>query len=330
MPALFKTFAAQAGMNYTVSLETQGGKTLGFHYDERRQLFDRAWDVVVLQELSTLDRARPGDPTSYFRDVARLSSLFNARNPAVEIQLMATWTRADQTYKPNGHWYGKPVAAMAEDLRAAADRARAITPGIAGVLPVGQAWNRAFAAGVADPNPYDGVSFGQLDLWAYDQYHASVAGYYLEALVVFGGVTGIDPTTLGPLERAAGELGLSPAQAKALQKVASDELARGGPGRKMLSRRHVAPEPGASTGNVAARFDGNTPIETIAADPTGWEVLARIIPSLLTHPSYEQFKALSLRQLQAVSGGQLSADDVARADAALRAATTAPDDAARR
>src|SRR5690606_37504166 len=97
VPALFKLFTEQAGLDYRVSLETQGGKTLGFHYDERRALFDRSWDVVVLQELSTLDRARPGDATNYLRDVARLTALFKARNPAVDIRLVATWTRADQT-----------------------------------------------------------------------------------------------------------------------------------------------------------------------------------------------------------------------------------------
>jgi hypothetical protein len=225
VPALFKQFAQEAGLDYDVSLETQGGKSLGFHYDQRRQLFDRPWDIVVLQEHSMLDNARPGDPSNYFRDVARLTSLLRARNPKVEIQLMSTWTRADQTYRPNGHWYGKPVEAMAEDLRAAADNARTKTPAVTGVLPVGQAWNRAFTTGVADPNPYDGIAYGQLDLWTYDQYHASVAGYYLEALVVFGRITGRDPAIFGPDERAADELGLSPEQAAALQKVAHDELA---------------------------------------------------------------------------------------------------------
>ncbi len=132
MPALFKLFAEQAGLDYDVSLETQGGKTLGFHYDERRQLFDRSWDIVVLQELSTLDRARPGDPANYLRDVARLSALFKARNPAVDIRLASTWTRADETYKSGGHWYGKPVTAMADDLRAAADRAQSATPSVTG------------------------------------------------------------------------------------------------------------------------------------------------------------------------------------------------------
>lgn len=227
VPALFKLFAEQAGLDYRVSLETQGGKSLGFHYDERRQLFDKAWDIVVLQEFSTLDREKPGDPADYMRNVGRLASLFRARNPAVDIRLAATWSRADQIYKSGGHWYGKRVTAMADDLRAAADRARSATPSVAGVVPVGQAWNRAITMGVADPNPYDGIAYGQLDLWAYDHYHASVAGYYLSALVTFGAITGIDPTTLGAKEKGADELGLSDAQAAALQRVARDTLVNG-------------------------------------------------------------------------------------------------------
>jgi hypothetical protein len=115
---------------------------------------------------------------------------------------------------------------MADDLRAAADRARAINPAIKGILPVGQAWSRAMTTGTADPNPYDGIGYGQLDLWAYDHYHASVAGYYLSALITFGAITGIDPAALGAKEKGADELGLSDAQAAALQKIASDELHR--------------------------------------------------------------------------------------------------------
>lgn len=225
VPALFKRFTEQTGLNYQVSLETQGGRSLGFHYDERRRLFDRSWNVVILQEYSTLDPERPGDATNYLRDVGRLTALFRARNPGVNVHLMSTWSRADLTYRPTGHWYGRPITAMADDLRIAADRARAATPGVASVLPVGQAWNRAFATGIADANPYDGIAFGQLDLWSYDQYHASIAGYYLEALIVFGRVTGVDPRILGRAETAADELGLSEVEAVALQKVARDELA---------------------------------------------------------------------------------------------------------
>ncbi|MHA6721927.1 DUF4886 domain-containing protein [Sphingomonas sp. RS2018] len=225
VPALFKRFAEQAGLNFAVSLETQGGRSLGFHLAERSARFDRAWDIVVLQEFSTLDRQRPGDATAYIRDAATLATMFTRRNRAVEVLLMPTWTRADQVYRGNGPWANTPVNRMADDLYTAAVRARAASRDIDGLIPVGLAWNRAFSAGVADPNPYDGTSFGQLDLWAYDQYHASVAGYYLEALVVFGRITGVDPRTLGPSELCADELGLSDAQAVALQRVAAETLA---------------------------------------------------------------------------------------------------------
>ena len=78
--------------------------------------------------------------------------------------------------------------------------------------------------GVADPNPYDGLSFGQVDLWGWDHYHASAAGYYLSALVIFGAVTGLDPRSFGERETAAYELGLSPTQAKGLQEAAYAQL----------------------------------------------------------------------------------------------------------
>jgi len=153
-----------------------------------------------------------------------MAELLRARNPDVELRVMATWPRADQTYEPKGAWYGKPIAAMAHDIRAGYDLAAADTPGLKPVIPVGEAWVRAMQAGVADPNPYDGLDFGKLDLWSYDHYHASVAGYYLEALVVFGSVTGRDPRSLGDAECAGFELGLSKPQVAALEQVAFEQL----------------------------------------------------------------------------------------------------------
>jgi len=225
VPALFKTFTQEAGLNYAVSLETQGGKPLSFHWAERRSKLGGAWDVVVLQELSTLDRDAPGDATGLRKFAPMFADMFRRANPRVDVELMSTWSRADLTYRPGSPWSGKPITAMANDLRIATDGAKALSPNINGVLPIGQAWNRAIAAGIADPNPYDGTAFGRVDLWTYDQYHASIFGYYLEALVVFGRVTGIDPTTLGANERAADELGVAPRVAVQLQAVARDELA---------------------------------------------------------------------------------------------------------
>jgi hypothetical protein len=224
VPALFRTFAEQVGLDYAVSLETQGGQTLGFHYAERRRLFDRAWDVVVLQEYSTLDKDKPGDRTAYTRDARQLAQMFTRANPAVDVQLTATWSRADLAYRPGSRWSGKPIGTLADDLAAAA---RAVDEGsreIDGVIPVGQAWNRAIEQGVADADPYDGVRFGQVDLWAHDQYHASIHGYYLEALMVFGKVTGVDPRRLGERERAAADLGIAPSVAQALQRIGAEQL----------------------------------------------------------------------------------------------------------
>lgn len=225
VPALFKAFAVQAHLDYDVSLETYGGKNLDFHLEQEAALLDRAWDHVILQGYSTLDEHKPGDAAVLVRSAARLARMFEARNPRVDIRLVSTWSRADQTYLPSGHWYGKPIEAMANDIRAAYDRAAATSPAIHSVIPVGQAWNRAIAAHVAAPNPYEPAWTGEIDLWATDHYHASTYGYYLDALVIFGDLTGRDPRSLGSGERAAAALGIAPPLAAKLQQVAAETLA---------------------------------------------------------------------------------------------------------
>jgi len=226
VPALFRTFAEQAGLDWTVSLETSGGKDLAWHWTERRRLIDRRWDVVVLQGYSTLDAKRPGDATEHSRHAGLLADMAVRANPAVDVELVATWTRADLTFRPGSPWSGRSVYAMADDLQRASDEARRRHRAIDGVVPVGRAWNAAVAAGIADANPYDGIAFGQVGLWTWDHYHASTAGYYLEALVIFGRLTGVDPRTLGANERAADDLGIDPKLAQALQRVAWEALAR--------------------------------------------------------------------------------------------------------
>lgn len=224
VPAIFKVLTTQARLDYKVSLETSPGKNFDWHLANRLPLIDRPWDVVILQGQSTLDLERPGDPTRLIESGRQLSDILALKNPSARIYYQATWSRADLTYLKPSPWKGKPIAAMARDVRAGYDRARSASKSVRGVLPVGEAWNRAMEAGVADPNPYDGVAFGKVDLWGWDQYHASAAGYYLSALVIFGAVTGMDPRTFGEREVAAYELGLSPAQARGLQKAAYDQL----------------------------------------------------------------------------------------------------------
>jgi hypothetical protein len=226
VPALFKSFTTQAGLSYDVYLETQPGSGIDWHLENKLGVLgQRPWDIVVMHGHSMLDSKKPGDPTLLTTSMQQMAEFLRGRNPAVELWLMATWPRADQTYDSKGAWYGKPIEAMARDVRAGYDQAAVGTPGIEGVVPVGEAWVRAMQTGVADANPYDGIDAGKLDLWTYYHYHASTYGYYLEALVLFGSITGRDPRSLGDYECSGFELGLSPAQAGALQQVAFDQLA---------------------------------------------------------------------------------------------------------
>ncbi len=233
VPALFKVFANQAGLDFAVSLETVGGSRLDLHLEKKADLIGRPWDRVVMLGQSMLDNTKPGDATKLVKAAQEISALFSSKNPRVDIRLVATWSRADQTYPEKGAWHGKSIETMALDVRRGCDLAAAGTPLIRAVVPVGEAWNRAFKAGIADPNPYDGIAFGQVSLWTNDHYHASTYGYYLEALVIFGDLTGLDPRSLGKTERAAGDLGISATQAVALQQVAHDEL-KATPGRPTL------------------------------------------------------------------------------------------------
>ena len=227
VPALFKSFADQAGLDYDVALETRGGTGLDFHLAQKADvILRRGWDIVVAHGYSTLDADAPRDPKKLIATSRELADALRSKNPEVDVYLMATWARADQVYPAEGAWAGLSIEAMTADIRNAYDAAAGGAS--AEVIPVGSAWNRAMQAGLADPNPYDGIDAGKLDLWTYDHYHASTYGYYLEALVVFGRLTGRDPRSLGALECSAFELGLSRAEAVALQQIAFDELAAGG------------------------------------------------------------------------------------------------------
>jgi hypothetical protein len=240
VPALFKSFADQAGLDYDVALETRGGTGLDFHLAEKRDVIARSWDLVVAHGFSTLDAEAPRNPAKLVKTSRELAELLRGKNPDVALYLTATWSRADQVYPKEGAWAGQPIEKMATDIRAAYDEAAAGAR--ATVIPVGEAWNRALRAGLADTNPYDGIDAGKLDLWTYDHYHASTHGYYLEALVIFGRVAERDPRSLGDAECSAFELGLSRAEARALQQVAFDELAAAG------AMAHNA-QPSAASGN---------------------------------------------------------------------------------
>jgi hypothetical protein len=224
VPALFKSFTQQAGLEYDVSLETRGGSGLDFHFANKlTEIGSRPWDTVVMHGFSLLDAQKPRDPAKLAATSKLMAEFLRGKNPGVSILLISTWPRADSVYPEKGAWHGQSVEAMTRDVRAAYEQAAA-GAGIKTIIPVGESWLRAMQTGVADSNPYDGVDAGKLNLWTYDSYHASTHGYYLQALVIFGTLTGKDPRSLGDNECSAFELGMSRAETKALQQVAFDQL----------------------------------------------------------------------------------------------------------
>jgi hypothetical protein len=240
VPALFKSFATQAGLTYDVFLETEPGVGIDWHLAHKLDMIgQRPWDAVVMHGFSTLDPKKPGDPGVLIASVHQMADFLRSKNSAADIRIMATWPRADQTYDPKGAWYGKPIEAMDRDVRDGYNRAAAAAR--VKVVPVGDAWVRAMRTGVADSNPYDGIDAGKINLWTYDHYHASAYGYYLEALVLFGSITGHDPRSLGSGECSGFELGFSAAQVAALEQVAFDQLTAEGAGFPNLPQPTTSP-----------------------------------------------------------------------------------------
>ena len=225
VPSLFRQMTLDRGLNYIVFLETQPGSGLDYHYDNRLGLINRPWDMVVMHGQSNLDFSAPNNPARISTYTGLLGSVFQAQNPNVDISLTATWSRADLTYRPpctsTSPWCGGSILQMGIDVQRGYEVARANNPSIVDrINPVGLAWNNAILAGFADANPYDGIGAGQVNLWAPDSYHASAFGYYLHALVDFGGITGQDPTVLG-YDTVSRDLGFTEQQARAMQGFAS-------------------------------------------------------------------------------------------------------------
>jgi hypothetical protein len=225
VPALFKSFTEQTALDYDVYLETRSGSAIDFHLQNKLAVIGtHPWDQVVMHGFSTLDSNKPGDPALLVETTVKMSTFLQKLNPNVEVFLSATWSRADLIYQANRHWSGTPIEKMALDVRAGYDKAAAATPAVKGVNAVGEAWTRAMVLGIADTNPYDGIEFGKVSLWSWDYYHASDYGYYLQALVVFGNLTGLDPRSLGENECSGFELGMSRREVNLLQQAAFEQL----------------------------------------------------------------------------------------------------------
>ena len=79
----------------------------------------------------------------------------------------------------------------------------------------------------------------------------------------------------------------------------------------------VSPQPAGSTAATAGHFSLNTPVEKIAANPSGNAVLKRDMPGLMASPSYVLFSDMSLSQLASLSGGRLTKTKLDQVEADL-------------
>jgi hypothetical protein len=148
-----------------------------------------------------------------------------------------------------------PIAAMASDLHNAylnaASSYNLANPSKShvAVALAGDAWISAINMGIAQQDPFlVNEPAGQVDLWDSNPllaccetpigYHPSVYGDYLDALVLFGQITGVNPETLadefdpnlGAYSDSAGvAMGISAPIAYDLAVAAEDTLQDGGP-----------------------------------------------------------------------------------------------------
>ncbi len=70
---------------------------------------------------------------------------------------------------------------------------------------------------------------------------------------------------------------------------------------------------------AAAKFTVDSPIEAIAADPKAKAVLDAVFPGMTTHAMYEQFKGMTVKQLQPMASDQITDVGIAKLTTELAA-----------
>ncbi|MBL4686451.1 MAG: hypothetical protein JKY37_17785 [Nannocystaceae bacterium] len=200
LPLRLSQMGEDAGIKIGVDKVTMGGENFEYHLRRPKTaklLQAREWDMVVLQSHS-LDPLR--NPEGFLSAGAELG--VRVRKQGAEPLLFETWPRRAghnvyNYFKPAG---GNPEAmqlavsgryaelAEAEDMR---------------VVPVGTAWTNVMQ------------QYPEIDLFAKDGGHPSIAGAYLGACVVFSVLTQHSPVAGKDASR-----GVSEADAETLRAVA--------------------------------------------------------------------------------------------------------------
>lgn len=214
MPRLLARMAESAGRPLRVDAEAHGGYTLRMHWRSRQprhRILSRRYDHVVLQGHSLRPVDRPAELERY---VNRFASL--TRRAGASLVLYETWPRHPRA----------PLYRRREELRGPEQMARTVSEAYrrlaalhhAALAPVGRAFQGALQ------------SHPELELYRSDGAHPTWAGSYLAAAVLFGTLTGAEPTriTYAPWEMSA-------AEAASLLRLAAETLAAESPRRRERS-----------------------------------------------------------------------------------------------
>lgn len=220
VPTLVEDLASYAGWpEPDVEYRAIPGQSLGWHRADTTdpegapQRVAEGWDVVVLQDQSTRPTDQLGDPDAFKDDATWFYDLAKAANPLAQVVLYETWARRfDHEYYPDD--FTDPAMMQAELRFHYYDAAERYIPSFATaavttdvrVAPCGDAWELQLAMG--EPPR----------LHAEDRWHASAAGQYLNALVLYGTIYRSRTDGLVPLR------GLDEATARLLQASADRVL----------------------------------------------------------------------------------------------------------
>lgn len=186
VPGMIAGFAEARGDSLEHVLISAGGASLRRHWnkgDAQRALASSSFDVVVLQEQSTLPVK---NANRMFENVRLFDEAI--RSAGARTVLYMTWAR--QHEPQNQRVIAEAYAAIGAEIGAA-------------VAPVGLAWERFLAAN-ASPVLHDK-----------DQSHPTFAGSYLAACVLFMALFGQNPVGLPSAGKLAADDALALQQAAA-------------------------------------------------------------------------------------------------------------------
>jgi len=257
IPGIFKMLTTEGStpVSYDVHIFAISSTSLANLYADGTQVIaNPQWDDVVLQEVSylpvppTQSGTSSSNPQTFCNSVKTVEGGIHTANSAAKVYLYESWARADEieSYATSSSTtFASAQSAITTSLHNVFYQAAANDGNIAGVAPAGDAWLSEINTGGSDmqQNPYGYSYTGGLSpfLWylyqsssnpsttstAPDYLHPSVYGAYLNALVLYEEITGLNSTLLGSTEQAAAALGISGSIAVQLQGIAHAQVTSG-------------------------------------------------------------------------------------------------------